>query len=133
MFRQIKPFIKKTKQRKKKDITTLQTKSPTIPFYIRCSAPPNTTLSINSINITPRCGFAFRFSIPAEAGFRLTPQHSILPLSNCQIVELSNFPIFHHSIIPIFHYNNDHCFSRHPDDLIKISVVFEGRLIEMAF
>ncbi len=30
-------------------------------------------------------------------------------------------------------YHNDDYFSRQPDDLIKISVVFEGRLIEMAF
>jgi hypothetical protein len=30
-------------------------------------------------------------------------------------------------------YHNDDYFYRQPDDLIKISVVFEGRLIEMAF
>ena len=30
-------------------------------------------------------------------------------------------------------YHNDDCFSRPPDDLIKISVVFEGRLIVRAF
>jgi hypothetical protein len=33
---------------------------------------------------------------------------------------------------PLDYHNNDY-FSRLPDDLIKISVVFEGRLIVRAF